>query len=851
MMFVVRMALREIRASWQRLLFFFVCIAVGVASIVAIRSVIQSVRQGLTQEARAMTGADVVVRSDRPLGEKIRAVVEHERATGRVAIVSEAVELATMVRPAGVPTTRMVELRAVQAEFPLYGTLTLQGKPYSHDLLRNHGVLVRPELLAQLNLREGDDLLIGTQSFQIRGVIQSEPGRNLGAFSLGSRVFVDLADLPSTGLVSFGSRASHELLLQVPSPPPLPGRRDPSLILATELSNAFVNDFVRARSYRQNEGRMNRNLSRAENYLSLVGLVVLILGGIGVSSVTRVFVQQKVRSIAILKCVGSSTRQVLAIYLTQVLLLGLAGSALGVAIAAGVLQLLPVFVGDLAALLQVEYGLTIGAVLQGLAVGVLVSLLFSVVPLLEVRSVKPSLLLRQDIPALPQFDWLKWTVAVAVGAALVGVAAWQAGSVQVGLLLSGGFVALTFVLHLAGIGLIRAVQPLRFSRSFALRQAVLHVARPGNQTRIILLAVGLGTFFILGVRALQINLLQDFSVQVGEDAPDMFLMDIQSDQRAGLSALIDRENGAEDVPKLIPVLRARIVGVRGREVNLESYEDVRGRGGLSREFTITYRSSLEANEKLIDGTWWDEGPASDQPEVSIEESLRERFNIQIGDEMRFDVLGRLVSARVTSFREVDFRDFRAGGFMIVFRPGPFDDAPHSYIAAVKGGGDGAARARLQGLIVSGYPNISVIDLREVLDTVKTIVDNVTLAVTVVGALVLLSGSLILIGAVSMTKFRRVYEAAILKTLGASSRLIATMLLLEYGVLGAIAGTVGAAGAVALSWAVARYGLDLPWQPAPMLTVGGILITATAVAAIGVLASLDVLRHKPLSTLRAE
>jgi putative ABC transport system permease protein len=851
MSFVIRMALREIRASWQRLLFFFVCIAVGVASIVAIRSVIQSVRQGLTRESRAMTGADVVVRSDRPLGDAIRAAVARERTTGRVSTVSEAVELATMVRPATAATTRMVELRAVESTFPLYGTMTLQGSPYSHDLLRGHGVLVRPELLAQLDLRVGDDLLIGTQRFQIRGVIQSEPGRNLGAFSLGSRIFIDLADLPSTGLLSFGSRASHQLLLQVPSPPPLPGRRDPSVVLASELSKAFVNDFIGVRSYRQNEGRMNQNLSRAENYLSLVGLIVLILGGIGVSSVTRVFVQQKVRSIAILKCVGSSSRQVLSIYLTQVVLLGLAGSALGVAIAALVLQLLPAFVGNVAALLQVDYGLTVGAVLQGLAIGVLVSLLFSIVPLLEVRNVKPSLLLRQDIPSLPYFDWLKWSVAVAVGAALVGVAAWQAGSVQVGLLLSAGFVALSLLLHLAGVALIRAVQPLRFSRSFALRQAVLHVARPGNQTRIILLAVGLGTFFILGVRALQLNLLQDFSVQVGDDAPDMFLMDIQSDQRSGVTALIDQENGAENVPKLIPVLRARIVGVRGRDVNLESYEEVRGRGGLSREFTITYRSVLEANEKLVDGTWWEAGPASDEPEVSIEESLRERFDIQIGDEMRFDVLGRIVSARVTSFREVDFRDFRAGGFMIVFRPGPFDSAPHSYIAAVRGGKDTSARTRLQGLIVARYPNVSVIDLREVLDTIKTIVDNVTLAVTVVGGLVLLSGSLILIGAVSMTKFRRVYEAAILKTLGASSRLIATMLLLEYGVLGAIAGTVGATGAIGLSWAVARYGLDLPWEPAPLLTIGGIIVTASAVAAIGVLASLDVLRHKPLSTLRAE
>jgi putative ABC transport system permease protein len=852
MTFVLRMTLREVRASWRRLLFFFVCIAVGVASIVAIRSLIQSVRDGLTREARAMTGADVVVRSDRPLGEAVRAAVDEERRRGRVTVVSEAVELATMVRRTDARATRMVELRAVEATFPLYGRMTLgQGGAYSHELLRNRGVLVRPELLAQLGLQVGDDLLIGTETFEIRGVIENEPGRNLGAFSLGSRVFIDLADLDSTGLVSFGSRADYELLLQIPPVRGVPGRRDASTTLARDLSGAFVNDFVRARSYRQTEGRMNQNFERAENYLSLVGLVVLILGGIGVSSVTRVFVQQKVRSIAVLKCVGSTSRQVLAVYLTQVVLLGLAGSALGVGMAAGVLGVLPIVVGDLEALLEVEYGLTPGAVVQGLSVGLLVSLLFSLVPLLEVRNVKPSLLLRQDVAGGRRFDPAKWIAAAAVAASLVAVAAWQAGSLTVGLLLCGGFVALGAVLHAAGAVLTRAVQPLRHARSFALRQAVLRVARPGNQTRVILLAVGLGTFFILGVRSLQANLLQDFSIQVGEDAPDMFLMDVQSAQREGVLELVDRENGLEAVPRFIPVLRARIVGVRGRDVSLETYEDVRSRGGLSREFTVTYRSQLEANERLVDGRWWDDTPAGEVPEVSIEVSLRDRFGIQLGDEMRFDVLGRQVTARVTSFREVDFRDFRTGGFMIVFRPGPFDGAPHTFIAAVRGGADAAVRGRMQSGIVASYPNISVIDLREVLDTIRGIVDNVTLAVSVVGALVLLSGALILVGAVSMTKFRRIYEAAILKTLGASSKLIAAMLLLEYGVLGAIAGTVGALGAIGLSWAVARYGLDLPWEPAVALTVTGVFVTAIAVAAIGVLASADVMRHKPLATLRAE
>jgi len=843
--FIIRMALREIRSSWQRLLFFFICIAVGVAAIIALRSVIQSVRTGMSQQAQSLIASDILLTSNRDFTSKVLDTLASEQRAGRVTAVSQATEIPTMVRPVdpSKAVTRMVELRAVQREFPLYGTLTLANGTYSHDLLLNHGVIVRPELLAQLDLKVGDRILIGNVPFEIRGVIGSEPGRSLGAFSLGPRVIIDYAALADTGLLSFGSRASHQLLLRVPAP-----ALDP---LTDSLRSTFVNEFVGVRSYRRSEDQMGQNLTRAENYLSLVGLVVLILGGIGVSSVTRVFVQQKLRSIAILKCVGASSREILAVYMTQVLLLGIAGSLLGVAIAAAVIAAVPAVVGNLAAVLHVEYGLTPTAVVQGFAVGLLVSVLFSLVPLLDVRHVKPSLLLRHDIPSPAGIDWLKWGVTAAVAASLVAVAAWQAGSLRVGLMLSGGFIATAFVLHLAGLALVRAVQPLRYARSFALRQAVLHIARPGNQTRVILLAVGLGTFFILGVRTLQANLLEDFAIQVGEDAPDMFLIDIQADQKDTLAAFVDEQNGSEAPPNVIPVLRARITAVRGREVNLETYEQVRGRGSLSREYTITYRPQINSNEELLQGKWWDASPSTGEAEVSIEESLQQRFRINIGDQMQFDVLGRTIPARVTSVRKVNWRDYRSGGFMIVFRPGPFENAPHSYISSVNGPRDPTARARMQAALVARYPNVSVIDLREVLDTIQSIVDGVTLGVTVVGGLVLFSGMLILIGAVSMTKFQRVYEAAILKTLGASSRLITAMLLLEYGVLGAIAGTVGALGAIALSWAVARYALDLTWHAAPAITIVGITATAVCVGAIGVLASLDVLRHKPLATLRAE
>jgi putative ABC transport system permease protein len=845
MTFVLRMAMREIRASWRRLLFFFVCIAVGVASIVALRSVIQSVRVALSREARALMGADMILSSNDPFKPGVLQRIAREQRAGRITARMESTELSTMVRPAAPAHqgTRMVELRAVEPSFPMYGTLRLQdGRRYSYDMLRDRGTLVRPELLAQFGLGVGDRIVIGKESFQIRGIISSEPGRRIGAFSIGPRVIISRQDLPATGLLSFGSRVNHQLLLRVP---------DATLAsLTTDLRSAFANEFVGVRSYRRTEDQMGEDMTRAENYLSLVGLVVLILGGIGVSSVTRVFVEQKIRSVAILKCVGGTSAQLLGVYMAQVVLLGLAGSVLGIVIAGGVVAAVPSFVGQAVEMLQVDYGLTASAVAQGLAVGLLVSVLFSLVPLLEIRNVKPSLLLRQDVPSPPGIDWLKWIVTGLVASALVGVAAWQAGSVRVGLMLSGGFVLTAFILHLAGAALVRAVQPLRYARSFALRQAVLHVARPGNQTRVILLAVGLGTFFILGVRGLQTNLLDQFALQVGEDAPDMFLIDIQGDQRQPLAAFVDERNGGDAPPKLIPVLRARVVGVKGDQVNLERYEDVRGRGSLAREYTITYRPALEANESILAGAWWDSTPST-TPEVSIEESIRDRFRIQVGDEMRFDVLGRVIAARVASVRKVNWRDIRAGGFMFVFRPGAFDTAPHTFISAMRGPADAEARARLQAALVNAWPNVSVIDLREVLDTIRAVVNNVTLAVTVVGALVLFSGALILVGAVSMTKFRRVYEAAILKTLGASSRLIATMLLLEYGVLGAIAGTVGSLGAIVLSWAVATYALNMPWRLTPWLTAFGIVLTALFVAAIGVIASWDVLRHKPLATLRAE
>ncbi len=847
------MAARELRSSWKRLAFFFLCVAVGVGAIVTLRSAVQQVRLALQREARTLLAADVVIRTRQPWTAEARRLIAEHTATPAVREKVETIEVATMVRPAdpGRPVARLAEVRGVQRGFPLYGRVELaDGQFFTHDLLAHRGALVRPELLTYLDLQVGDEILIGREPFTIRGVLKSEPGQQVGPFSFGPRILVDYADLERTGILTFGSRARYQVLLRVEESAIAP--------LVRRLRAAFRHSYVNAWSYRDEEAELGEDLGRAENYLSLIGFVILVLGGVGVWSVTRVFVHQRMKTIAILKCLGGRTSQLLATYLLQMLGLAAAGSLLGVGLAAAVLAAVP---ADLVAELPtLEPGITVSAAVQGVAVGLLVSLLFALVPLVDVRHIKPLLLLRQEaVPSPRGIDWARVAAIGVLAAALVGVATWQAASLRAGLYVAAGFVGVTAVLYGAAALVVRAVAPLARSRVFPLRHAVLQLSRPGNQTRAVLVAVGVGTFFIVAVELLQRNLVGELTRGLRPDGPDMFLIDIQRDQVEPLTRWLAGRLGEAPVP--IPVVRARVTGVYGRSITLDGYDDVRRRGSLGREYVVTYRDHLEANERIVDGRFWDQdGERSGDPgradtapvaEVSIEDSLRERFGIEVGDRLRFDILGRSIEARVTSIREVDWDDARRGGFMFVFRPGVLERAPQTYIVPLRAPADPGARARLQRDLVAHFPNVSAIDVRDVLDLVRRVVERVKLAITIVGAVALLGGLLILIGSVAMTKFERIHDTAVYKTLGATTRRLGALFALQYGTLGALAGLVGTSGALVLSWAVSRQLLDIRWQPAPLVALGGVAGTTVLVGLVGGLASLDVLRRKPLAVLRAE
>ena len=842
MRFVWRMALRELRAGWRRLLFFFLCLSVGVGSVVALRSTIQNLNSAVTAEARQMLAADAFADSSRQWTPEALAAIERIARPPLVEARTETVDLPTMMRPADGARegALMVELKAVEAPYPLYGEFKLSdGATFDHALLADRGAVVAESLLERLQLRVGDEVKIGDAVFRIRGSFEREPGGAGGGFRLGQRVFIARRAVEETGLTGFGSRARHRMLFRV--------RGDETERLVAELRAALKGGLVSVRSYRDAEESLNEQFTRSENYLALTGLVVLVLGGIGITNVTRVFIEQKKRAIAVLKCVGGTSRKLILTYLAQTLALGLAGSLFGVLLAR--LALLFVersFAESLPP--QMTYALRAGAALQGVALGLLVCLLFAVLPLLRVRHIKPNTLLRDldDAGAgARRFDFVRWGAGLAVLGGLVLVSSWQAASFRVGAFFLAGLLATAGALYLAAALLIRAVRRARRVRSFALRHAISSLHRPGNQTRVVVMAVGLGVFLILTIRALQANLLYEFDPASRARLPSMYLLDVQPAQRDGVARLVEQATGEPAVA--VPTVRVRIAAINGKQVDLDAREARRERGRLGREYVVTYRPALEANEEIVGGKFWDAAP-SGEPEVSIEEGMVGLGGLDVGGRITFDVLGRKVDAKVTSVRRVDWRNSRTG-FLILFRPGALEQAPQTFVVPVGGLKSEAERAPFQRELLGRYPNVVVIDVAEIVRRVSRVLDNVSLAVSFVGAFVLLSGVLILVGSIAMTKWQRIYEAAVLKTLGAKRGDLLGIMLAEYGLLGTVAGVVGAAASVGLSWAVARFVFEIDWTFSPALGLAGVGATALLVAAVGAIASASVLTRKPLGILR--
>jgi putative ABC transport system permease protein len=671
MNFIFNLSVREIRSSWRRLLFFFLCIAIGVGSIVALRSLIQNINQAVGSDARELLTADLVVNSTNDFSptdiERVETVINQSNI---VEARNEVIETSAMARPldAANQTFSFVELKGIEPPFPLVGAFSMTGsEPFDFKLLENRGAVIAPILLEKLNVKIGDKIRIGEADFEIRATFDREPGGGAGGFRLGARVFIEKKAFDEAGITRNSSRVRRRILFRTSDNP---------TALVKSLREALKGTTLTVQSFRETQENLNTQFERTENYLALTGLLILVLGGVGVWNVARVFVEQKRKAIAVLKCLGAGGTQIITVYLMQILTLGLVGSLFGVLLA----QMFLWFAGwRFADVLPdtMSYSLHFSTAWQGVLLGVLISFLFSALPLLQVRTIKPNLLLRDEAgEKMRRLDWTKWTFAAVTLAGLLGVATWQAGSLKVGAIFLAGLGVTSFVLYGTAVLLTWLLRRIKNFGSFSVAQAVNSLYRPGNQTRIILLAVGLGAFVVLSVQTLQANLIREFDFTRNQTLPSLFFIDVQKSQVENLKTIVERATG--DTLQLIPTIRARIAAVNGEPFNFDRQEVRERQGQIGREFAVTYRPNLDENETIVEGAWWNAANASNELQVSVEEGIARTLQVSTGDWLTFDISGRKIPAQVMSIRKLDLRNTRTA-FIFVFRPGTLEKAPQTFV----------------------------------------------------------------------------------------------------------------------------------------------------------------------------
>ena len=840
----VALALRESRGSAGRLAFFAACLAVGVAAVVSVAGLSRALDAGIQAQARQLLAADLSIESRRAIpAEALAAADALPRA--RRAEVRELPSVVSVPAPEDAPGPSVLcELKAVGPGYPFYGQLETDPARPLAELLSPDRVLVGPELLDRLDVQAGDTLRIGEARFTIAGTVTREPDRLSISFTLGPRILLDLEGLARTGLLGLGSRVQYRSLVRLAD-----GASADEVRAAAAAIRAAIQEstFVDVETYVEAQPSLRSGLGRVERFLGLVALLSLLVGGIGVAQAVRAWLAGRLDAVATLRAIGVRPREAFALYLGQTAALGLAASALGAVGGVLVARAIP---GILEGLLpvRVEVGWPWRAMARGIGLGVGVAVLFGLRPLLEVLRVPPLRALRRDADPLPLNRAAAAAVAVALVLGIALTAAAQAGSIVQGLEFAAGLVAATAALALGAWVAVRAVSRApRDLGSVALRHGLAALARPDAGTLGAVVALGLGVLTVLGMYLVQERLAAQLDADLPDEAPTVFLVDIQPDQWDGVRAALERA-GAFDVDSA-DVVVARLAAVDGVPVAdlvpgpADDKSARRRRWVLTREQRLTPMATLPEDNVVVAGALWSDPLRA---EVSIERDFAADLGVSVGQTVTFDVQGVPVELLVSSLRTVEWERFSINFFFVV-EPGPLDGAPRFRIAAARLPED--AERPLLDRLAAGYPNVTVLSLREVLERVVAILEQVGRGVRLLGAFTVLAGVAILGGAISAGAVRRARQVALYKTLGMTRAQVVAAFAVEYALVGVVAGTIGTAGGVALAWAVTRLGFEIAWAWAPstyLLAVG-----ATAVLAViaGLLASARALAVRPLAVLR--
>lgn len=840
--FPVRMARRQWRATLRHLGVYMTSISVGVGALVALHSFRDDVVRSIQAENRTLLGADVRIGANRALPDSVTAIVDSLVASGSDA--ARVTSLVSMALADANGRTRLVQLRGVEAGFPYHGRVTTD-PPGLWGSLAEGIALVDPALMAQLGIGTGDTLRLGDAGFEVAGTVAGLPTDVGLQAATGPRVFVARERLAGTGLLGTGSLSRHNVYIR------LPEGAHPA-----EIEEAHEEVLRAARvSFRTPEEHA-RSLTRSTDffadYLGLIGLAALLLGGIGVGSAVNVYVRANFTSIAVLRCVGATRRQVFATYLLQSVWMGLLGSVLGVVAGLLVQRFLPLFVRDVLPV-EVESSISPGSVVFGLVLGTWVAFIFALLPLLEVRRVSPLQTLRVVAEGPRRGDRARIGAIAALGTTVLALTLFEAPTPRAGFAFAGALAAMTGLLWLVALGLTRwAIRFFPRRVRYTVRQGVANLFRPGNQTVAVTLALGFGVLVVGVIGQLQRNLVRELSLERGDSAANMLLFDIQPDQEAAVAGLLAEY--AVGTPELAPMVTARLAAVNGRPVTAimaDSLDDDRPeRWTLRREYRNTYRAEMKESEALVAGEWWGGGGArrGGLPRVSLEEELARDLRVGVGDLVTWLVAGTEVPTVVSNLRSVDWAGFDTN-FFVVFEPGVLEEMPRTSIilASVPGEDD---RARFQEALVRAHPNVTVLDLVTIRATIEAILSRVVAAIRMLAAICTAAGLIVMTGSIASSRAQRRREGALLRTLGARFAQIRRILLSEYVALGTLAGLAGTVLSLGASWLLTAWLFGLDYRPA----LGFAALTWLAVVGLTVLTGLVSGRAggggTPLQVLRA-
>lgn len=840
-----RLAGRELRGGIGGFRLFLFCLALGAALIAGVGSIAEAVRTGLARDARTLLGGDIEIRLlYRP------ATPQQLQAFADAGQVSAVDSLRAMARSADGSQRQLVEMKAVDSAYPLAGEPQLSpAQPLAAALANRGGVwgaVADPEVLERLGVKLGQRITIGKLAYELRAVLDREPDRGAGAFLLGPRLMVSQASLAETGLIQPGSLIYH--LYRIAYRPGL----DEKAFLA-DLNGRFPDAGWRIRGLDDASPGVKRFVDRTALFLTLVGLSALLIGGVGVGNAVKAYLESKTSTIAILKCVGAPAGAIFALYLSLILLLALGGVIIGLVLGA----LAPfIAAGPLAANFDLDLvpGIYPQPLIMAAGFGLLTALGFSLPALMRARDLPPGQLFRDMLEsrrggwrrALGRAQgWRDLALIAVVAAALIGLAFLSAGDPLFATWFVAGALATLIVFRLLATAVKAAARSLSHRRRGMLRRALADLAGPRAPTGSVMLALGIGLTVLVGIAMVEGNLRRELEQAMPARAPSFYFIDIQPDQVTAFDALVRAEPGTSDLER-VPMLRGRIVKMK--DVPVEQLPVPKREGWvLQGDRGITWSTTLPRGSRVVAGEWWPadyKGP----PLVSLEADIAEAFGLKIGDNITVNILGRDVTGRIANLRRLDWATLTIN-FVMVFSPGILEAAPQTHIATVRV--DPAHEVDLQRKVTDRFANVSAIRVKDALATVERLVGTMTTAITAIALVALIAGIAVLAGAVIADRRRRIYDAVVLKVLGATRRDVLLGLALEYGLMGLITAAFALLLGSLAGYGFVTWGLEGDF----VLLPGVALVTAVAGASIAILVGLAgtwrALGQKPAPLLRNE